>query len=372
MRPLRIAINTLSVTEENEGIRTMLTRLVPSLVRVGAHHRFRLIVSRANLELFRACGDDVDRVVLATSRRRPLARIWHDQVTVASLVREDTDVLFTPSSVGTVLTRVPQVVAVPAHLALPSLRAELSDAEWSRAHRLYYGVVMKLSHRRAAAVTPISEYLARQLVAEMGLAPRKARPILLGVDTVRPSTGSDARYALMVGTLWPYKNAAGAVEAFALAAPDLPADFRLVIAGRDPDGRQLPALAARATSLGVAGTVDLLGKVDQGKLDRLYANATVLLMPSRAEGFGLPVLEAMAHGVPVIAADRTALPEVVGDAGLLFDPDRPEELAARLVDVATNPVLSERLGVAGLRRASELSWDASAAAYVRLFEEVAR
>lgn len=373
MRALRVAVNTLSVTEDNEGIRTLLTGLVPALVRVAPEHRYRLICSRANVDLFRSVRDDVDCTVLPTARRRPLARIWHDQVTVPRLVRGGTDVLFTPSSVGSVLARVPQVVAVPAHLAVPSLRRAIG-ARLSLPHRFYYGPVMRLSHRRAAAVTPISAYLSDQLVRETGLAPDAARPILLGVDPVAPAQGrdGDGRFALMVGTLWPYKNAVTAVDGFALARPDLGPDFRLVIAGRDPDGRQIPALAARARSKGVGESVDFLGRVDQADLDRLYRTATMVLMPSLAEGFGLPVLEAMACGVPVIAADTTALPEVVGDAGLLVDPDVPAELAQRIVDVATDHELGERLSVSGRRRANELSWDATARAYVEVFERVAR
>ena len=372
MTSLRIAINTLSVTSENEGIRTLLTGLVPALLRVAPEHRYRLICSRANVDLFRTVGDDVQRAVLPTARRRPIVRIWHDQVTVPRLVRKDTDVLFTPSSVGSVMAGTPQVVAVPAHLALPSLRREMAGAGLSVAHRLYYGPVMKLSHRRAAAVTPISAYLSRQLVSEAGLAAAKAEPILLGVDPVPVAPGEDGRFALMVGTLWPYKNAAGAVDAFAIASRDLEPGLRLVIVGRDPDGHQAPAVAARANAKGVADVVDVRGPVDQAELERLYRTATMVILPSFAEGFGLPVLEAMVRGVPVIASDRTALPEVVGDAGLLADPDLPRDLASRMVDVATDPTLCEQLAVAGRRRAAALSWDATATAYVKVFERVAR
>ena len=371
MSGLRITVNTLSVTGANEGIRTLLTGLVPALVRVAPEHQYRLICSRANVSLFDHVDDDVDRLVLPTSRRRPWARIWHDQVTVPRLVAKDTDVLFTPSSVGSVLARVPQVVAVPAHLALPSVRREVPGARLSFVHRLYYGPIMRLSHSRAAAVTPISAYLSRQLVDEAGLAPTKSEPILLGVDPIRPGPRADARFALMVGTLWPYKNAFTAVDAFALASHDVEPGFRLVIAGRDPDGRQLRTLAERAGAMGVGDAVELLGQVDQSQLEHLYASATMVLMPSHAEGFGLPVLEAMARGVPVIASNRTALPEVVGDAGILVDPDRPADLAAKIVEVATDPALCERLAVAGRRRVASLSWDATASAYVKVFERVA-
>ena len=168
MTGLRVTINTLTVTMGNEGIRTMLVGLLPAMERVGHGHRFRLICSRANVELFADVGSDVERVVLATARRRALVRIWQDQVIVPWLVARNTDVLFTPSSVGSIAAGVPQVVALQAPLALPSIRRE-GDGSLSRPHRLYYGPVMRLSHRRAALVVPTSEFLAHRLIADTGI-----------------------------------------------------------------------------------------------------------------------------------------------------------------------------------------------------------
>lgn len=373
-RSLRITVNTLSVTAENEGIRTQLTGLLPALVRVGTRHTFRLICTRANVNLFAGLGDIVDWVVLPIPPRGPVARIWHDQFTVARLVRRETDVLFTPSSVGTILSPVPQVVAVQAHLALPSLRRDIPEARLSAAHRLYYGPVMRLSHRRAALITPISDYLAQGLVSETGVPAGRVTSILSGVDPVTNGLGTSTApndYALFVGTLYPYKNAGLVIDALAHARDQLPSGFRLIVVGRDPDGRQIPSLAARARVAGVEERISLLGKVDADTLERLYRGATVLVLPSRAEGFGLPILEAMVRGIPVIAANRTALPEVVGEAGVLVDPDRPEDLAARLVALVRDPTYREQLRKAGRERAAELSWDNAAAAYVRAFERVA-
>lgn len=370
-RGLRVAVNTLSVTPDKVGIRTMLTRLVPALVRAGRGHRYRLICSGSNVELFEALGDEVERVVLPTRGRGPVARIWHDQCTVPRLVRHGADVLFTPSNVGSILVALPQVVAFQAGLALPSIRREASGGRRSPAHRFYYGPVMRCSHRRAALVTPISEYIARRLLADSGLDPGKVEPILLGTDPVEWCPASDGGYALVVGTLWPYKNVAAAIDALAIARPRLPEGFRLVVLGRDPDGRQMPELASRAAAAGVADAVELLGHVEGPRLDQFYREATVAVLPARLEGFGLPALEALARGAPVIASNRGALPEVVGDAGILVDPDRPDELAARLAEVANDRALRARLVAAGRERAARLSWDRTARSYVEVFERVA-
>ncbi|HUR17788.1 MAG TPA: glycosyltransferase family 1 protein [Acidimicrobiales bacterium] len=348
----------------------MLVGLVPALARAGPDHRFRLICSRANVGLFTDAGEAVERVVLSTRRRRSLVRIWQDQAVVPWLVARRTDVLFTPSSVGSIATGVPQVVAMQTLLALPSIRRQ-GGGRLSAPHRFYYGPIMRLSHRRATVVTPTTEYLAQQLIADTRIPSEKVESILLGIEPMALKPAKDGNYALVVGTLWPYKNVGTLIDALAIARTRLPGRFRLLVAGRDPDGRQMPALRARAATGNVEHEVEFLGHVEGPPLDELYRNATVVVFPSRLEGFGLPALEAMARGVPVIASNRTALPEVVGDAGLLVDPDDAQELADRLAEVASDPDLRERLSAAGRRRADELSWDRAARSYIRLFERVA-
>lgn len=376
MTPLRVTINTLSVTDHNEGIRTMMTGLVPALVRNDTSNRYRLICSRANEGLFAPLGDAVEIHVVGHRRRRPLLRLVHDQVTVPWLVRRDTDVLLTPSTVGSLLAPVPQVVVVVAHLAVPSIRG-IAQSDLSVVHRLYYGPLMRLSHRRASAVVSISEYLAQRLQLETGLNRDKSSAILLGLDPLaapapRRSADGERPYVLFVGTLYPYKNADALVRALALTRVSLPEPLRAVIVGRDPDGRRLPALQSLAEQLGVAGAVSVRGKVDAGTLESLYAGALALVCPSRAEGFGFTPLEAMARGVPVIVADRTSLPEIVGNDALLVDPDSPESIARALVEITRDAGLRARLVEAGKARAATLSWDRAALAFIDVLERVAR
>ncbi len=370
---VKVAINTLSVTDDNEGIRTMISGLVPALVRADRSSRFRLICSKANVGLFSTLSGEVDVTLVGESRRRPLVRIAHDQLSVPRMVSEDTDVLLTPSTVGSLLARVPQVVVVVAHLALPSVRREAGDAPFSAMHRVYYGPVMRLSHRRADAVVTISRFLADRLVSDTGVAPSKVWPIPLGIDP--PPERVDDPVAknpcvLFVSTLYPYKNAQLLVRAAALAATRLSAPLTAVIVGRDPDGEQLPALRRLANELGIADSIKLCGRVSAAKLDELYAEATVVVFPSRAEGFGFAALEGMARGVPTIVSDRMSLPEVVGDAGVLIDPDCPGALADAIVDIVCNPAKRAELAKAGHERAKQLSWDTTARLFTEVFQTV--
>lgn len=375
---MRITINTLSVTPFNAGTRTLLRGLVGGLMRVDRRNTYRLVCSRANRHLFAAFEPAAELVVVDQRRRRRLGRVVHDQLTVPWLARRGTDVLVTPSTVGSLLAPVPQVVIVVAHLALPELRRE-AGVGISAHHRIYYGPLMRWTHRRAAAVVGISESLARSLRAAEPAVAAKVAAIPCGIDPLDPPAagpaggGCAARpFALFVGTLFPYKGPAVLVRALAEARTRLPDGFRAVIAGRDPDGRQVPELRRLASALGVADSVELVGRVDDATLQQLYEGATAVVFASRAEGFGFPALEAMARGVPVVAADRTSLPEIVGSAGILVDPHRPSEVADALVRIATEAGLAERLATAGRARAAELTWDRAAEAYVDLFERLGR
>jgi glycosyltransferase involved in cell wall biosynthesis len=120
-----------------------------------------------------------------------------------------------------------------------------------------------------------------------------------------------------------------------------------------------------------AGRVTHRGYIADAERPALYAGATALILPSFTEGFGLPVLEAMTVGVPVIASDRGSLPEVVGDAGLLVSPDDPEELAAALQRLVTDAPFAQALGARGARRAAMFDWTASAAALRETYQALA-
>ncbi|MFB3894414.1 MAG: glycosyltransferase family 4 protein [Phycisphaerae bacterium] len=172
------------------------------------------------------------------------------------------------------------------------------------------------------------------------------------------------RYALAIGSPDRRKNLAGVVRAFALARPRLPDDFRLVLAGNVDPGENLPSLLA---SGGIADSVLLTGPLGQEELHDVMASADVFVFLSLYEGFGLPLLEAMSAGVPVISSNRSAMPEVVGDAGRLVDPLDAAAVAEELVHVCTEPTLRGGLAASGLRRAKEFTWTRTAAGTVECY-----
>jgi glycosyltransferase involved in cell wall biosynthesis len=210
--------------------------------------------------------------------------------------------------------------------------------------------------RRARLVITVSEFARAELVELLGLARERIRVIAPGVELRRFAALDPALararyrlerpYVLAVGTPSERKNL-GTLEGAAGALRARGID--VVVAGSD-----------RGYLRGADTSLRRLGYVPEDLLPHLYAGARALAIPSRHEGFGLPCLEAMAAGVPVVAARRGALPETVGEAGLLADPDDREEFTAALLEAACDEAVRERLVGRGRRRAAEYSWERTA------------
>ncbi|MGB8649544.1 MAG: glycosyltransferase family 1 protein [Mycobacteriales bacterium] len=231
------------------------------------------------------------------------------------------------------------------------------------ADRLMMRALVPRSVRRAQLVLTVSEFTKADIVDCYGTDPDKVVVTPNGVDASYSSEGErypGPPFLLFVGALQPRKNPVLAVEALARLGSDL----RLLMVG--PEKAGMPALREAIDRLGVADRVELLGHVDQQVLASLYRSAECFVFPSSYEGFGLPVLEAMASGTPVVAGDTTSLPEVAGDAAVLV----PLGDAAVLADgIARALADGERLRAAGLARAACFTWAALTEGTVSAYEQ---
>jgi glycosyltransferase involved in cell wall biosynthesis len=251
----------------------------------------------------------------------------------------------------------------PAVLTVQDLSFERDPTVMPLRDRLIFRTVVPRSARRAARVLAISELTKRDLVELYGLPERKIVVTPLAADSGFTPNGAAPEtepYVLFVGALQPRKEAATAIEALALVGDDAP---RLVLVGPDKGGRAEAESAAER--LGVE--VELRGHVPQEELAALYRGADCLVFPSRYEGFGLPVLEAMASGTPVVATAAGALPEVTGDAAILVEERNPVALAGGIERALAD---RERLRASGLARAATFSWAETARRTLAVYQEL--
>jgi glycosyltransferase involved in cell wall biosynthesis len=245
----------------------------------------------------------------------------------------------------------PLACPCPAMVTVHDLSFERDSALMGLRDRLIFRTVVPRSARRAARVLAVSELTKRDLIELYGIPKEKIVVTPNGVDpafTPEGPTPNGEPYALFVGALQPRKDARVAIEALALLGGGAP---KLVVVGKDQGGRGEAERAAAQN--GLAGRVEFRGHVTQEELASLYRGALCLVFPTRYEGFGFPVVEAMASGTPVVATRAGAVPEVAGDAAILVADRNPVAFAGGIERAIAD---RDRLVAAGLERAQQFTW----------------
>ncbi|MFM2152178.1 MAG: hypothetical protein RL199_613 [Pseudomonadota bacterium] len=258
---------------------------------------------------------------------------------------------------------------VPAALGAPFV-ATIHDAnhlafpeQYSPAHTLYYRTVVRRAVHRASAILVPSQFAARELVERLGADERRLHVTPLGVtpppsasaaaiDAVRARLGLPARYVAYLGNFKAHKNLPMLLRAARAFAREIP----LVLVGGQEATIAEPLAEARASGL----VVHVVPTLDDDALWPLLAGASVFAFPSRYEGFGLPPLEAMSLGVPVVTTNAGSLPEVVGDAAETLDPDDAEGFGKAVARLLSDPVLAQERAARGRLQAARFSWEACA------------
>lgn len=224
--------------------------------------------------------------------------------------------------------------------------------------------------RQADHLVAISHEVKRTLVERLRLSPERIAVIQPGADHLalapegpRQFPPSGRPFVLHVGAVDARKNLPRTLRALSLLPRS--SDLVLAVAGRMTEAEE-SGLRAAAREAGVEHRLEPLGFVDDARLASLYRAATAFVFPSLAEGWGLPVLEAMAHGCPVVTSNRSSLPEAAGDAALLVDPTSPESIALAVARLEDDSTLRADLVARGLRRVGDFTWSASARAHMNL------
>jgi len=259
---------------------------------------------------------------------------------------------------------VPPLYRGPAVVTVHDLSFESDPGLMAPRDRFMFRTFVPRSVRRADRVLAVSELTKRDLVERYGVSEQKIVVTPNGVDPIfRPndSIPDVPPYALFVGGIQPRKDPLTAIEALALVDGAL----RLVIVGDEKRGGD--EVRSAVQRLGLESRVELIGYVEHEGLASLYRGAACLVFPSRYEGFGLPVLEAMASGTPVVATTAGAVPEVAGDAAILVAPGDPAALADGVREALAK---REHLVAAGLERAQQFTWVETARRTLAVYREL--
>jgi glycosyltransferase involved in cell wall biosynthesis len=301
------------------------------------------------------------------SGRQRLSRLMWSQVELPRLARRHkASLIFTPAPEGYLgPQRIPQVVMV--HDLRPISHPERS------LQSLYFRSWVPPLLRSCRHVLTNSQFTAREIQRCTGLPAEHITVIPLGYDAAHFTPGdpqgpiSQPPYLLHVGQAYPHKNLRRLIKAFAYVAPAYP-ELRLVLAGK-PHPTETPQLKVLAAELGLQQRVEFRTYVPYAELPDLYRGALAFVFPSLWEGFGLPVLEAMACGTPVITSLGSGTEEVAGDAALLVDPGAVEGLVDAMCAILVQSALRGSLRALGLTRAGCYSWASTARATLIAIEQ---
>ena len=373
---LRIGFDGRYINDRYHGIGRVAHDLFAAMLALDGPERYVLFTypgypdSRFDLAAL-ADHPRVERVAV----RLPLLVPIEQAVWPLLVRRHHLDLVHSPYVVGPVLVDVPVVVTV--HDLIFERYPAYTPSVMTRAA---YRLSASASLRRAAAVVAVSEATRRDLSSWYPATRSKTHVIPNGVAAsfariedpavlagVRARYDLPERFVLAVGAGRPHKN----LEVLVRAALELREGDPSVVIVSVPDARFADTVGDLIVRHGLEDRVRRIGTVREPDMAALYSLAEAFVVPSLVEGFGLPMLEAMAAGTPVIAADVSVMPEVGGDAILLFDPHDAGSLATRIRRLADDGGLRDELRARGLRRAGQFSWDAAARATVALHRRVA-
>ena len=374
MKPLRVGVNLLwLVPGVVGGSEEYTVRLLMALAEHPADDvELVLFVNRSFTEEYPQIVAAFTTVVCPAIQRSKALRIAAEASWLLVRARRRTLDLLHHAG-GTI----PLLRATPAVTTIHDLQPLLLPDNFSVAKQRYLRWRLPPTVRRSRLLITLTEHTKRSVIERFGRAPEDVALVPPGY-TVRLAAqptgdpiatyGIDGPFFLYAAITYPHKNHALLVQAFALLLGRHP-EALLVLTGGEAseEGR----VTAEIERLGIADRVRRVGRVPRGDLDWFFHHAIALTHTSMFEGFGLPVLEAMGHGCPVLAAATTAVPEVAGAAAVLLPLDDPPAWAAAMTEVLEDEDMQVRLRRAGIRRVSEFQWATSAAQLIDAYRRAA-
>jgi len=367
MSSMQVVIDARMVDSKGFGLGRYVYNLLKNLIKIDQANQYTLLVN-----------DDFLAPLVANASNFNLLKVnipWlsvFEQIKIPWVIRKLKPDLFHATSFSApMLQPYPTIVTICdlIHLVFPE--------HYSLLHKFYFKFFLKKVLNKAKRVITISECSKRDIISHYNIPQEKVTVTYLAVEEsfqpigeqdkindFKQRMGLPKRFILYVGTRKKHKNIAGLIKAYSLLPRE---DCFLVLSGSMDQ-----ALLDLIKKYKVEDRVVCIGKIEDSELPLLYNAADLFVFPSRYEGFGLPPLEAMACGVPVVTSNAASLPEVVGDAARLVDPDNSKEMAMAMSKVLNQENLRKELIQKGIMRARLFSWEKCARETLNLYKEASK
>jgi glycosyltransferase involved in cell wall biosynthesis len=360
-----IAVNTRFLLKDKlEGYGYFIRELFTVLTRQHPEHQFYFLFDRPFDPSFEFPAN-VECMVVPPPARHPLLwKYWYDLKLPGVLKRIKADVFVSPDGICSLTTRVPQC------LVIHDIGIIHYPADYKKEHYLFYKRYIPSFLKKAARIATVSGFSKNDIVKRYGTDPAKIDVVYNGVKEVfrpvEPSMAAQVKdeftggldYFLYLGAIQPRKNLINLLKAFSIFKKRQQSSMKLVITGRMAWKNE--SFLELMNTYKYRDEVVMTGYLEETKVANLLGSAYALVYPSLFEGFGVPVLEAMAAGIPALTSAKTSMEEIAGDAGLYFDADNFEDIAEKMMLIYKDESLRKRLVDRGRERASAFSWQQSA------------
>jgi glycosyltransferase involved in cell wall biosynthesis len=366
---MRIGINTLFLfPSKRAGTLTYVSNLVRALSQVDTENEYILFTNSQNHDVFKTDAKNFRRHLCPYVPENSMLRVLYEQMILPYYAKQfGLNVLHAPGDVPPIMAKCAKVVTLHdmQYIAWYAHYPQYA----SKAKLLYVKYLYPLGARKSEVIVTISENSKKDIVKYLGIPENKilviyeASRFSLGTNQIEPDLNIFNKhrikkdYILSVASFLPHKNLNRLIESYALLMNNI--EHQVVLTGMNLHGMNLVKEMVRKKNV-AADRVIFTGYVSEAELIALYQNASLFVLPSLFEGFGLPLLEAMSLGCPVAASSRTSIPEVVGDAGVLFEPEDPKAMADAIYSILSDANLRDRLIDKGYKREKAFTWEKTA------------
>jgi glycosyltransferase involved in cell wall biosynthesis len=377
---VKIAISTLVTPVRKSGVGNYVINLLGALQRIDqGENEYYIFIGQDTKHLFSVLASNFHPVYLPFSHdprwlMRPLYYLWQNSLIYLSLKYYQIEVLHFPNLSPLWTHFAPTVVTIPDV-------AEFLVPKYSKLRQSYRKILPYFITKNSDIIITISNSAREDIAKVTGYSPEKIKVTYLAsrfsvslspdsLHEVHDKYGFSGSYILHVGGALPHKNVKRVIDAFMLLKKHHQIPHRLLLVG--DKGNIDTVLTAEAEQLVNQKQIIFTGYIQDNELVELYKNASVFVFPSLYEGFGLPVLEAMTFGVPVVTSNVSSLPEVAGDAALLVDPNDTEMLVQAILSLLQNVKLRDDLICKGKIQAAKFSWDECARQTLAVYERIVK